>query len=547
MNIKVVFLGGIDEIGKNMTLFEFDDEAILVDAGFKFPDAEMLGVDKLIPDISYILKIKDKIKGIILTHGHADHIGAMRYIVDKLDAPIYTTPLTFGILKSDLPAYISKKIKYKEIKLPSTHKIGNINVGFIRVTHSIPDGFAVTFKTPYGYIVHSGDFKIDQTPIDDKPIDLQGLASVGKDGVLLYLGDSTNADEEGFTGSERVVGEKLEDIIRAAQGRVLVATFSTNLHRVQQVLMIAKKLGKKVLIDGKSIIEVINVSSKLGYGDVPDGLTINNDKLSKYKDNEVLILTTGTQGEPFSGLTRLANESHEMLKIKKGDLVIISADPIPGNESLVNKVVNGLYKLGAEVVYKREHVHVSGHGAIEDLRTMLSLLKPRYFIPIHGEYRQMYSHVKIALSTNVNPKNALIAENGAVVSVKPNEMKIVSRVPAEPTMIDGKIVGDIEYSVLDERRRLSKEGVVSAVFLISRQNKKLIIDPIIETKGFISHRFSGKVLSAAKAGSKEIVEKWALENSSRRELENTLRKFLQGKIIEVTHRNPIIFVTVLEG
>lgn len=547
MNIRVIFLGGIGEIGKNMTLFEFDDQAILVDAGFRFPDAEMLGVDKLIPDFSYILKIRDKIKGIILTHGHADHIGAMRYLVDKLNVPIYATPLTHGILKADLPAYLSKNIKFEEIKLPSTRKIGEVYVGFIRVTHSIPDGFAITFKTPYGYIVHSGDFKIDQTPIDDKPIDLQSLASVGREGVLLYLGDSTNADEEGFTGSERVVGERLEDIIRAAEGRVLVATFSTNLHRVQQVLMIAKKLGKKVLIDGKSILEVLNVSAKLGYGGIPEGLAISYDKLSKYKDKEILILTTGTQGEPFSGLTRLANESHEMLKIKKDDLVIVSADPIPGNESLVNKVIDGLIKLGAEVIYKKEHVHVSGHGAKEDLRTMLSLLKPRFFIPIHGEYRHMHSHLKIALSTNIAPKNTLIAENGAVVAVTTSGIKIVERVPAEPTMIDGKIVGDIEFSVLDERRRLSKEGVVSAVFLIGRQNKKLIIDPLIETRGFISNRFSSKVLNAAKVGSKEIIDKWALEKGSRKELEIMLRKFLQGKIIEETRRNPIIFVTVLEG
>jgi ribonuclease J len=547
MDIRVTFLGGIGEIGKNMTLFEFDDEAILLDAGFRFPDAEMLGIDKLIPDFSYLLRVKNKIKGIILSHGHADHIGAMRYLLDKIEVPVYTTPLTFGILKADLPTYLSKKIKFMEVKLPSKHKIGSVEVNFIRVTHSIPDGFSTIFSTPYGSMVHSGDFKIDQTPIDNKPIDLQGLAEVGKNGVLLYLGDSTNANEDGFTGSERIVGGTLENLIRGASGRVLIATFSTNLHRVQQVLAIARKLERKVLIDGKSIIEVLNVASKQGYEGIPENLTVNYNTLQKFKDKEVLILTTGTQGEPFSGLTKLANESHEMLKIKKGDLVIISADPIPGNEGLVSKVIDGLFKLGAEVIYGGGNVHVSGHGAKEDLRTMFSLLKPKFFIPVHGEYRQMYSHVKIATETNVEPKNALIVENGSVVSVTNSRIKVVERVPAEPTMIDGKIVGDVEFSVVYDRRRLSKEGVVSAVYLIGRQSRKLIIDPIIETKGFISNRFSGKVLTAIKADSKAVIEEWAKNSENRKELELRLRKFLQGKILDETHRNPIIFVTVLEG
>jgi len=350
-----------------MTVYEFNNEAIILDAGFKFPDSEMLGVDKVIPDFSYVIKNKHKIKGIILSHGHADHIGGIKYLIDKINVPIYTTPLTFGILKADLPAYMSKEIKFVDITLPSTHKIGNTEVSFLRVTHSIPDGFSTVFKTPYGKIVHSGDFKIDQTPIDCKPIDLQGLAKAGTEGVLLYLGDSTNSDEDGITGSERVVGKKLEELIRGAAGRVFVATFSTNLHRIQQVLMIAEKLGRKVLIDGKSIAEVINVSSKLGHIKISRDLTISYGNLNKYKDSELIILTTGTQGEPFSGLTKLANESHNTLNIKRGDYVIISADPIPGNESLVSKVIDGLLKLEAEVIYKKEGVHVSGHGSKEDL------------------------------------------------------------------------------------------------------------------------------------------------------------------------------------
>lgn len=547
MDIKVTFLGGIGEIGKNMTLFEFGDDAILLDAGFRFPDSEMLGIDKLIPDFTYPIKIKNKIRGIILSHGHADHIGAMRYLIDKINVPVYTTPLTFGILKADIPNYLAKKIKFEEVKLPSVHKIGKVDVKFVRVTHSIPDGFSTIFKTDHGSIVHSGDFKIDQTPIDNKPIDLQSLAEVGRNGVLLYLGDSTNANEEGFTGSERVVGGALENFIRSASGRVFIATFSTNLHRVQQSITIAKKLGRKVLIDGKSILEVLNVASKHGYEGLPENQTINYGALQKYRDNEILILTTGTQGEPFSGLTRLANESHEMLKIKNGDLVIISADPIPGNETLVSRVIDNLLKLGAEVIYGQGNVHVSGHGSKEDLRTMFSILKPKYFIPVHGEYRQMYSHVKIATETIVEPQNTLIAENGNVVLLTESNMKIVDRVPAEPTMIDGKVVGDVEFSVVYDRRKLSKEGVISAVYLINKQKRSLVMDPLIETKGFISNRFSGRVFAAIKAGSKELIEEWSKTKEGRKDLENRLRKFLQGKVLEETHRNPVIFLTVIES
>jgi ribonuclease J len=547
MIIKIVFLGGIGEIGKNMTVFEFDNEAIILDAGFKFPDTEMLGVDKVIPDFSYVLKNKHKIKGMILSHGHADHIGGIRYLIDKLNVPIYTTPLTFGILKADLPAYMSKEIKFIDVTLPSTHRIGNTEVSFIRVTHSIPDGFSTVFKTPYGKIVHSGDFKIDQTPIDCKPIDLQGLAKVGMEGVLLYLGDSTNSDEEGITGSERDVGKKLEELIRGAVGRVFVATFSTNLHRVQQVLMIAEKLGRKVLVDGKSIAEVINVSSKLGHLKISKDLTINYSALNRYKDNELIILTTGTQGEPFSGLTKLANDSHNSLSIKRGDYVIISADPIPGNESLVNKVIDGLLKLEAEVVYKKEGVHVSGHGSKEDLRTMLSLLKPKYFIPVHGEYRQMVAHCRIAHETNVLSENIMIVENGNVVSVNDKKMNIIDKVPANPVMIDGKNVGDVEFSVIDERRRLSKEGVVNAVFLIDRRRKELMAEPSIETKGFLADKFSAKFVTETKSEVLKVIQKWSLEKGNIRDLERDIRLFLAGIILRETHRNPIIFVSVLEA
>jgi len=545
MKVRVVFLGGIGEIGKNMTLFEFGNESILLDAGFKFPDAELLGVDKVIPDFTYLLEHMDSLKGIILSHGHADHIGGLRYFADKIKVPIYSSPLTLGILKAEMPTYLSKNLNFIEVTLPSSHKIGNTKVDFIRVTHSIPDGFSTVFHTPFGSILHTGDFKIDQTPIDNKPIDLQGLAEAGKQGVLLYLADSTNADEEGFTGSERTVGQKLEDLIRGTDKRVFVATFSTNLHRVQQVFDIAEKVGRKVFVDGKSIIEVISVATKLGYSDISKSQMISAQELQQLKDSEILILTTGTQGEPFSGLTRLARRNHEIFSIKKDDFIIISADPIPGNEAFVFKVIDSLLKMGAEVIYKKYGIHVSGHGSQEDLRTMLTLIRPRFFIPIHGEYHQMHAHTKIAQATGLPPENTVIVENGTVVSLTKDRLSVVGKVPSEPVMIDGKNVGDIEFSVIDERKRLSKEGVVNAVILINTTKRNLQSDPIIETKGLISSKFSSKLFNIAKVGIEEIVSKWNKQKGSSEDLEKMLKGYLSSMISNEIHRNPIIFVTIL--
>ena len=545
MKIRIVFLGGIEEIGKNMTLFEFENESILLDAGFKFPGAELLGIDKVIPDLTYLLDNIDKLKGIILSHGHADHIGAIRYFADKIKVPIYSSPLTLGILKEELPTYMSKALNFVEVKLPSTYTIGKTKVDFIRMTHSIPDGFSTVFHTPFGSIVESGDFKVDLTPIDNKPIDLQSLAQAGKQGVLLYMGDSTNADEAGFTGSEKTVGQKLEDLIRGTNQRVFVGTFSTNLHRLQQVFDIAKKVNRKVLVDGKSILQVIQVASKLKYFQVDQSQLISYAQAAQIPDSEILILTTGTQGEPFSGLTRLARNNHDSLQIKKGDVVIISADPIPGNERFVCQVIDSLLKHGAEVIYKREGVHVSGHGSKEDLRLMLSILKPKFFIPIHGEYRMMHSHTRIAQETGVPASNTVIVENGTIISLNRNQLMKVGKIPAEPVFIDGKMVGDIEYSVIDERKRLSREGVLNAVILVNKKTRKMSTDPIIETKGLMSTKFSSELFQLAKKGIEEAVVKWSNQNGNAADLEKMVKGYLSSFITSEVRRNPIIFVTVL--
>ena len=545
MKLRVVFLGGIEEIGKNMTLFEFENESILLDAGFKFPGVELLGIDKVIPDMTYLIDNIDKLKGIILSHGHADHIGAIRYFADKIKVPIYSSPLTLGILKEELPSYMVKALNFVEVKLPSTHTIGKTKVDFIRMTHSIPDGFSTVFHTPFGSIVESGDFKIDLTPIDNKPIDLQSLAQAGKQGVLLYMGDSTNADEDGFTGSEKTVGQKLEDLIRGTDQRVFVGTFSTNLHRLQQVFDIARKVNRKVLVDGKSIMQVIQVASKLKYFQVDQSQLITYVQAARIPDSEILILTTGTQGEPFSGLTRLARNNHDSLQTKKGDVVIISADPIPGNEAFVCQVIDNLLKRGAEVIYKREGVHVSGHGSKEDLRTMLSILKPKFFIPIHGEYRQMYAHTRIAQETGIPATNTVIVENGTIISLTKNQLTKVGKIPSEPVFIDGKMVGDVEYSVIDERKRLSREGVLNTVLLVNKKTRKLSSDPIIETKGLMSTKFSSELFQLAKKGIEEVVLKWSNQNGNASDLEKMVKGYLSSFISSEVRRNPIIFVTVL--
>ncbi len=543
--IKVVFLGGVGEIGKNMTIFEFDDDMILLDAGFMFPRAEMLGVDKVIPDFSYLLENKHRLKGIILSHGHADHIGALRYFIDQVKVPVYATSLTVGIVKEEMPSYLSKNVDFKVIELPSTHRIGKVEVQFIRVNHSIPDGCATIFRTPIGNIVHSGDFKIDLTPIDKKPIDLQRFGETGKQGVLLYLGDSTNADEDGYTGSESSVGKRLEELVRSATARVFLATFSTNLHRVLQVFDIAERVRRKVMVDGKSIVSIIQVANRLGYAKIPKEQMISHADLNKLPDHEQLILATGTQGEPFSGLTRLANNKHENLKIKKGDMVIISADPIPGNESYVNKVIDSLLKMGANVIYRQDNVHVSGHGSKEDLRTMLSLIKPTFFIPVHGEYRMMHAHSRVAQETGLPEKNTLIVENGDVVTIQENRIFKSGKVPANPVMIDGRTIGDIEPSVLDERRRLSKEGIVNVVVLVDSKTRKMSSQPIIDAKGLSSSRLSSDIFKKLSTNINEVVTKWSTQRGNEKDLEIMLKGCISSVISSEMHRKPIIMVAIM--
>jgi ribonuclease J len=548
MRIKVSFLGGLNEIGKNMTLFEFDNEMIILDAGFEFPSADLLGIDRVIPDITYALQNKKKIKAIILSHGHADHIGGLRYFSKDLGyPPIYATALTIGIVKSELPSYVSKNLQFHEVSLPSSIKIGKIRIDFLRVTHSIPDGMATVFHTPHGNVFHGGDFKVDLTPIDGKPIDLQGIAHAGKEGTLLYLGDSTNADEPGFTASEKTVGLKLEDLIRACSGRVIVATFSTNLHRVQQVFDIAEKVNRKVLVDGRSMMNTIQVAKELGYSSIPDHLLAKPQELQNIPDKKLIVLTTGTQGEPFSGLTKMAHKQHDILKLKKGDKVIISADPIPGNEASVTKNINSLIRLGADVVYRTEGIHASGHGSKEDLRLMMSLIKPTFFIPVHGEYRMMFAHCKIAHEVGVPEANTRICDNGDSIALTNTTMKLVGKVPAAPIYIDGRNIGDIGQSVINERKVLSREGVLNVVVIADIKKRTMTTSPLIETKGLISSDFSSDLYEKVTHGIQEIVKKWSRQHGQGSDLEIMIKGYLSGFFSSEVHRRPVIFVSVIES
>ncbi|HPB34494.1 MAG TPA: RNase J family beta-CASP ribonuclease, partial [Caldisericia bacterium] len=416
--VKITFLGGLNEIGKNMMVFEDESSAFILDSGFKFPESDMFGVEYVIPNLSYIEKIKDKLLGIVISHGHLDHIGSLKYVFEKKKLPIYGTKLTLGLCTTVIPGKF-KPYDEIEIKPNEKFKIGNFTIEGIYVNHSIPDGLGFVIENPNsGRIFHTGDFKIDTTPIDGKSIDLQKIATIGNKGILLILSDSTNATKDGFAGSEKIVGDNLINIFKRVKKRAIITTFSTNIHRIQQIFDISSKLGKKVYVDGKSFVNIISIAKKLGYINIPDELMIDINDIPLIPEDKLVILTTGSQGEPLSGLTRLAYSNHEKLRILPGDTVIISAHPIPGNEEFINRIINNLFSLNADVIYREEDgVHVSGHAAKEELKIILQLVKPQYFIPIHGETRHIYSHKKLANEIGIAESRIIVIENGDAVFV----------------------------------------------------------------------------------------------------------------------------------
>ncbi len=498
--LKIIPLGGLSEIGKNMMAMEYENDIIVIDAGLMFPGQEMLGVDLVIPDISYLLEKRERIKGIIITHGHEDHIGALPYLLPQLNVPVYSTKLTQGL--------ISVKLKQRRARLGAKLKmispgigitLGRFKIEFFPVCHSIPDSIGLIIHTPVGTIVHSGDFKLDYTPVDNKPTNLSRLAQLGAQGVLLLLSDSTYAELPGYTPSERVVGESLDRVIAEAPGRVIVATFSSLVSRVQQVIDSAAKHQRRVFIVGRSMSDTVNMALELGYLNASDGILARLDELKGMPHNKIVLVTTGSQGEPTSALVRMANRDHRQVHIVRGDTVVISATPIPGNEALVNRTVDNLFKQGAQVFYDRvAQVHVHGHASQEELKLLLNLVKPRFFIPIHGEYRHLTLHAKLAESVGIPKDNIFALEDGDILELSPQAGKITGKVTSGNVYVDGLSIGGIGSVVLRDRRMLSRDGIVMVIITVNRQTGKLIGRPDIISRGFVDTRESKDMIDESR-------------------------------------------------
>ena len=486
--LKIIPLGGLLEVGKNITVFEYENEIIIVDCGLAFPEDDMLGVDLVIPDISYLEKNKDKIKGLVITHGHEDHIGAIPYLLKQINVPIYATKLTAGLIKNKLEEHkLLKSTKLKIVKQGEKINLGKMKVEFIRSCHSIPDSVALAIHTPVGIIVHTGDFKVDYTPIDGEKMDFGRLAELGNKGVLALLSDSTNSERKGFTMSERTVGTVLDKLFLNCTKRIVVATFASNVHRVQQIVNSAVKYGRKVAVCGRSMINVIKTAVELGYMNVPENTFIDIDMIKNYTDEQLVILTTGSQGEAMSALTRMASGEHRKVEITPNDLVIISANPIPGNEKYVSKVIDDLMQIGAEVVYSSlADVHVSGHACQEEQKLMLSLVRPKYFLPVHGEYRQLMAHAKTAVQVGIPPENIFIMNNGRVMELTENSAKMTGVVQSGKILVDGLGIGDVGNIVLRDRQHLSQDGLIVVVLTMDSATGEVVSGPDIISRGFVN-------------------------------------------------------------
>ncbi len=488
--LKIIPLGGLSEIGKNMMVMEYEDDIIIIDAGLMFPEEEMLGIDLVIPDISYLLDKREKIRGIVITHGHEDHVGALPYLLSALDVPVYSTKLTQGLISVKLKQRRARSgAKLKVVPPGAPVNLGKFRIEFFPVCHSIPDSVGLIIYTPVGTIVHSGDFKLDYTPVDGKPTDLSRLAQLGAQGVLLLLSDSTYAELPGYTPSEKVVGETLDRVMAEAPGRVIVATFSSLVSRIQQVIDAAAKYQRRVFVVGRSMSDTVRIAVELGYLHAPEGILGRLDELRGMPHNKTVFVTTGSQGEPTSALVRMANRDHRQLHILPGDTVVLSATPIPGNEAVVNRTVDNLFKQGAQVFYDRvAQVHVHGHGSQEELKLLLNLVKPKFFMPIHGEYRHLTLHAKLAESVGLPKENVFVLEDGDVLELSPQAGRIADKVSSGNVYVDGLSVGDVGTVVLRDRKMLSRDGIVMVIIAVNRQTGKLVGRPDIVSRGFVDTR-----------------------------------------------------------
>ena len=548
-NLKIIALGGLDEIGKNITIFEYEDEIVLVDCGLEFPDDDMLGVDIVIPDVTYLVRNKNKIKGLFITHGHEDHIGAIPYVLKQVNMPIYATRLTAKLIEHKLEEHrLLRTTKLSIVEQGQIINAGKMSVEFIRSSHSIPDACMLAIHTPAGVVVHTGDFKVDYTPIDGQIIDFARLAELGSKGVLALLADSTNSERKGFTLSEKSIGPVFDSLFEGCKKRIVVATFASNVHRVQQIVNSAVKFGRKIAVSGRSMINMINSARELNYIDAPDNLFIDIDNIKNYTDEQLVIMTTGSQGETMSALTRMANGEHRKVNLTGNDLVIISATPIPGNEKSVSKVINQLMKIGCEVVYSSlADVHVSGHACQEEQKLILSLVKPKYFLPVHGEFRQLMAHRDTAIEMGIDKNNIFITSNGRVLEVNENEAKFTTSVPSGKVMVDGLGVGDVGSVVLRDRQHLSQDGLIVIVMSMDGQTGEIVSGPDVISRGFVYVRESENLMDDVKSFIKEeidsMVEKHIRDWST---IKSTLKDDVRDFIFNMTKRNPMILPIIME-
>ncbi|MBR6420171.1 MAG: RNase J family beta-CASP ribonuclease [Oscillospiraceae bacterium] len=548
--VRIIPLGGLGEIGKNMTVIECANDMFIIDCGLAFPDAEMLGVDLVIPDFTYVEQNADKLRGVVLTHGHEDHIGSLAYLLKKINTPVYGTRLTLALVESKLKEHqLSGAVELNVVEPRKTIRMGCMAVELIHVNHSIPDAVALAIHTPAGVIVHTGDFKVDYSPINGGIIDLARFGELGSKGVLALLSESTNAERPGFTPTERKVGESFDKLFAEAEGkRIIIATFSSNIHRVQQIINYAEHFGRKVAVFGRSMVNVITIARELGYLEVKEGTIIDIDLMNRYSADQIVLITTGSQGEPMSALTRMAMGDHKKVSITPQDFIIISATPIPGNEKYVTRVVNELMKSGAHVVYERMYeVHVSGHACQEELKLMLALTRPKFFMPVHGEYKHLKKHSELAMAMGVPRDNIIIGQIGDIIETNGNTIRIVGEAPAGRVLVDGLGVGDVGSVVLRDRQRLAQDGLIIVVLGIDRAEDEIVSGPELISRGFVYVKESEEMMVAARRCLEDVIDRLSpAEKHDWNTLKGRLREALSDYIFRETKRSPMILPIILD-
>jgi len=546
--LHVIPLGGLGEIGKNMMVIRYQDTILVIDAGLMFPEEELLGIDVVIPDITYLLENREKVKAILLTHGHEDHVGALPYILRDIDVPVYGTKLTMGIVEAKLREHGLNGARLNIVKPRDKLTLGPFEVEFIRVSHSIPDTLAIAVHSPVGTVLHTGDFKLDQTPVDGEVVDFRKFAELGERGVLLMMADSTNAEKPGYTMSERVVGNTFDELFGRCQGRIIITTFASNVHRIQQAISTAHKYNRKVAVVGRSMINNVNIARELGYIAIPEGTLIDVESINRYPDNQLVIVTTGSQGEPMSALTRMASADHRWVFIQPGDTVIISATPIPGNEKLVARTIDLLFKQGAEVIYDRATgVHVSGHASQEELKILINLIRPRYFIPVHGEYRHLKWHARLAENLGIPRSRIFVVENGQIIDVGKKKAGIVGKVTSGRVLVDGLGVGDVGNIVLRDRKQLSSDGIIIVVVTINKETGTVIAGPDIVSRGFVYVRESEQLIDDARERVREALQVCEMRGVTEwATIKSQVRDVLNKYLYEKTKRRPMILPIIME-